>query len=64
MKTFLEQLDGLTTKLKDLVEESEQIREHALTFPIDTINSYQTDLPDGVQPQDLQTPDPFHGEPH
>jgi len=23
-----------------------------------------TDLPDGVQPQDLQTPDPFNGEPH
>jgi hypothetical protein len=64
MKTYLQQLDELTLKLKDLVKDSEDIREHALRLPIDLLNSYQTELPDGVQPQDLQTPDPFNGEPH
>jgi len=64
MKAFLQQLDDLNQKLKDLVKDSEDIRDHALSFPLDAINSFQADLPDGVQPQDLQTPDPFHGELH
>jgi len=53
MKSFLQQLDDLNQKLRDLVAESEEIREHALKFPLEAINSFQMDLPDGVNPDDI-----------